>query len=891
MSEISVVVVGSTTINSTVGNGDSVTVNVGDQTVGGGTGQAASVQVGSVTTLAATESASVVNAGTAYAAKLNFGIPRGPSGPANTLSIGTVSTGSSAVVSISGTSPSQTISFVLPVPVTSVAGRTGAVTITASDVSGLAAVATSGSYASLTGIPTTFTPSAHTQNASTISDFATEAAKYGPVTSVNGQTGAVTVASLSDATPAALGTASAGTSTNASRSDHVHLLPTISYTSLTNVPTTFDPATHVHSAADVTSGTLASSRLPVATSTAAGAVLLSNSAPSAPGTSSAGTSTSVSRADHVHSFPTISYTALTNVPTSFTPASHTQTAITISDFAAEAAKYGPVTTVAGRTGAVTIAASDVSGLAAVATSGSYSSLTGIPTTFTPSIATKSAVGGISVGGGLTVTAGGVLSVEVAPGAPTSVTDGGGTLSWTASTTGTSAAYDVQQTYDSGATYTTYVSGVTGTSTGNFDSSRKFRVRAKNAAGLYGPWGYQSGLTPQTEAKNLTIGSGFSTTDGTLTVSGGGGGASLSDASPQPLGTASAGTSTNASRSDHVHLLPTISYTSLTNVPTSFTPATHTHSATEISSGTLDAARLPTISYTSLTNVPTSFTPASHTQAASTISDLTAVANVISVNGMTGAVTIATGGTGGSSYTLPNATSTSLGGVVVGSGLSVSSGTLSVNVTSVAGRTGAVTISAADVSGLTAVANVVSVNGMTGAVTIATGGTGGSSYTLPNATPTSVGGVSVGSGLSVSSGALSANVTSVAGRTGAVTIAAADVSDLTAVANVISVNGMTGAVTITSAGSYTLPNATTTSAGGVVVGSGLSVSSGTLSANVTSVQGRTGAVTVAATDLTAVTTVTTGITGATAVTNLMALSASAYSAITTKHTATLYIISG
>jgi hypothetical protein len=185
--------------------------------------------------------------------------------------------------------------------------------------------------------------------------------------------------------------------------------------------------------------------------------------------------------------------------------------------------------------------------------------------------------------------------------------------------------------------------------------------------------------------------------------------------------------------------------------------------------------------------------------------------------------------------------------------------------------------------------------MTGVVTIAAGGTGGSSYTLPNATTTSVGGVSVGSGLSVSSGALSANVTSVAGRTGAVTIAAADVSDLTAVANVISVNGMTGAVTIATGGtggsSYTLPNATTTSVGGVSVGSGLSVSSGTLSANVTSVQGRTGAVTVSAADLTAVTTVTTGVTAATAVTNLMALSASAYSAITTKHTATLYIISG
>jgi hypothetical protein len=36
MSEISVVVVGSTSINSVVGNGDTVNVNVGDQTVGGG---------------------------------------------------------------------------------------------------------------------------------------------------------------------------------------------------------------------------------------------------------------------------------------------------------------------------------------------------------------------------------------------------------------------------------------------------------------------------------------------------------------------------------------------------------------------------------------------------------------------------------------------------------------------------------------------------------------------------------------------------------------------------------------------------------------------------------------------------------------------------------------
>jgi hypothetical protein len=61
--------------------------------------------------------------------------------------------------------------------------------------------------------------------------------------------------------------------------------------------------------------------------------------------------------------------------------------------------------------------------------------------------------------------------------------------------------------------------------------------------------------------------------------------------------------------------------------------------------------------------------------------------------------------GGGSYTLPNATTSTLGGVIVGAGLSVTSGTVSANVTSVAGRTGAVTIAAADVSGLDTLAIV------------------------------------------------------------------------------------------------------------------------------------------------------------------------------------------
>jgi hypothetical protein len=57
--------------------------------------------------------------------------------------------------------------------------------------------------------------------------------------------------------------------------------------------------------------------------------------------------------------------------------------------------------------------------------------------------------------------------------------------------------------------------------------------------------------------------------------------------------------------------------------------------------------------------------------------------------------------------------------------------------------------------------------------------GGGSYTLPDATTSTLGGVIVGAGLAVTSGTVSANVTSVAGRTGAVTIAAADVSGLPA----------------------------------------------------------------------------------------------------------------
>lgn len=126
-------------------------------------------------------------------------------------------------------------------------------------------------YSGLTGVPSTFAPSSHTHAASQISDFATEAAKYGPVTSVNGQTGAVTISggsgssvSLSDSTPSALGTAAAGTSSLAARSDHVHALPTASALGLATVATSGKYS-------DLT-GTPAAYSLPTASDTVLGGI-------------------------------------------------------------------------------------------------------------------------------------------------------------------------------------------------------------------------------------------------------------------------------------------------------------------------------------------------------------------------------------------------------------------------------------------------------------------------------------------------------------------------------------------------------------------------------------------------------------------------------------------
>lgn len=131
----------------------------------------------------------------------------------------------------------------------------------------------------------------------------------------------------------------------------------------------------------------------------------------------------------------------------------------------------------------------------------------------------------------------------------------------------------------------------------------------------------------------------------------------------------------------------------------------THTGTQAASTITGLASVATLgTYSSLSGLPTlgtaaaqdstAFAAASHTHALSSLTQSGATTGqVVTWNGSAWAAATPT------TYTLPSATTSTLGGIIVGAGLSVSSGTVSANVTSVAGRTGAVTISASDVSGL------------------------------------------------------------------------------------------------------------------------------------------------------------------------------------------------
>ena len=151
----------------------------------------------------------------------------GPAGPANSLSIGTVVTDSTASsATITGTAPSQVLSLVLQKGDKGSTGDAGPFTVLKV---GTVSTGDAGTSAIINTV------------------------SVGGTTTLNFTIpkGADGTSNLADETPQPLGVASQGSALRASRADHVHPTPVISFGSLSGVPTAFPPLTHSHAISDV----------------------------------------------------------------------------------------------------------------------------------------------------------------------------------------------------------------------------------------------------------------------------------------------------------------------------------------------------------------------------------------------------------------------------------------------------------------------------------------------------------------------------------------------------------------------------------------------------------------------------------------------------------------
>ena len=179
--------------------------------VSGPTGPANTLTIGTVTTVAAGGSATAAVGGTAPNQTLSLGIPIGLTGATNTLTIGTVTTvaaGGSATASIGGTAPNQTLSMGIPTGATGATGPANTLTIgtvTTVAAGGSATASVGGTAPNQTvsfGLPTGATgatgdwSTAQTLNAQTGTSYALVAGDVGKlVTLENGAAVALTVPS------------------------------------------------------------------------------------------------------------------------------------------------------------------------------------------------------------------------------------------------------------------------------------------------------------------------------------------------------------------------------------------------------------------------------------------------------------------------------------------------------------------------------------------------------------------------------------------------------------------------------------------------------------------------------------------------------------------------
>ena len=270
--------------------------------------------------------------------------------------------------------------------------------------------------------------------------------------------------------------------------------------------------------------------------------------------------------------PTISYTALANVPATFSPSAHTHSTTDVVSFTAAAAAAAPVQLVAGRTGAISLAVADVSGLAAVASSGSYTSLANVPASFAPSAHTHGTADITGISGSFAAAShthdaaaisSGVLELARIPtigytalsGVPSTFAPQAHTHS-TADVVGLTASFSqVGHTHDYAATIHTH-------STADIVGYTSLPAQGGKAGplatdGTAATWTTRYGVVDPVLVQGAGMTLTRDTSAGSITVAfaGGTSGIVVSSATPQPLGTASAGNSGDASRADHVHLMP------------------------------------------------------------------------------------------------------------------------------------------------------------------------------------------------------------------------------------------------------------------------------------------------------------------------------------------------
>jgi hypothetical protein len=498
----------------------------------------------------------------------------------------------------------------------------------------------------------------------------------------------------------------------------------------------------------------------------------------------------------------------------------------------------PVTSVNGKTGAVILAAGDISGFATVATSGNYNDLTNKPAAYSLPVATTSVLGGVKAPSNGSITIAGDGTLGLGSSLVTSVAGRSGAVVLTYADIGGLATVahsgDYNDLINKPAAYTLPVA--TSSVLGGVKQGTNVTIAADGtiSAGAYTlPVATTVTLGGVKQGANVTIAA-----DGTISVAAA---YSLPIATASVLGGVKQGTGVtiagDGTLSATAYTLPVATASVLGGVKQGA-------NVTIAGDGTLSVAAAPVTSVNGLTGAVTVYASDANTATGTSL---------ITNNGQTtGNITLKriVGGTGitlsldassnllitnsQTAYTLPVATTSVLGGVKQGTGVSIAGdGTLSATgVTSVSTLTGAVVVQASDHS--TASGTSLIYDGGTTTANIKL-------LRLVNGTNISIAADGNGN-LVINNTQAAAPVTSVSTLTGAVVIQASDANTASGTSLISNTGSTTGNIKLLRlvAGS----NVTITpDANG-----NLAIAATQAAAPVTSVSGQTGAVTIQASDL-------------------------------------------